>query len=92
MCRWRAGGCVELYLGVMQQQHQQHIAVLCRQCRRINVGDIGSAAWRPVEEQAHGHRRENARKVFSVSVVISLVGTISGKSLKLLPLSVIFLS
>ena len=82
-----------MYLGVIQQQqHQQHIAVLCRQCRRINVGAIDAAAWRPLEEQAHGHRRENARKVFPVSVVISLVGTISGKSLKLLPPDVIFKS
>ena len=32
---------------------------------------------------------EKTRKVFSVSVVISLVGTISGKSLKLLPPDVI---
>jgi len=33
---------------------------------------------------------EETRKVFSILVVISLVGTISGKSIKLLPPDVIF--
>ena len=35
--------------------------------------------------------RTRKRKVFSILVVISLVGTISGKSLKLLPPDIIFL-
>jgi len=48
----------------------------------MQQGVADAAAWRPLEEQAHGHGRENARKVFPISVVISLVGTISGKSLK----------
>ena len=39
---------------------------------------IDAAALRPFKKQApHGHGRE---KVFSVSVVISLVGTVSRKS------------
>jgi len=44
--------------------------------------------YRPIQKYAHGHGRET-RKVFSLLVVISLVGTISGKSLKLLPPDVI---
>ena len=48
-----------------------------------------AAALGPFKKQAHGHRRDN-KKVFSILVVISLVGTVSGKSLKLLPQDVIF--
>jgi len=58
------------------------------QCR-INAGAADAAALGPFKKQAHGHGREN-RQIFSVLVVISLVGTISGKSLKLLPPDVIF--
>jgi len=55
------------------------------QCR-IAAGAIDAAALGPFEKQAHGHRRE----VFSILVVISLVGTVSEKSLKLLPPDVTF--
>jgi len=64
------------------------------QCR-IKVGAIGAAAaalW-PVQEiglHGHGREQENSSLYFGKSVVISLVGTISGKSLKLLPPDVIF--
>jgi len=44
------------------------------------VGAIDAAALGPFKKQAHGHGRE---KVFSILVAISLVGAISGKSLKL---------
>jgi len=52
------------------------------------VDAIDAAALGPFKKQAHGHGRE--KEVFSVLVVISTVGTISGKSLKLLPPDVIF--
>ena len=41
-----------------------------------------------IDAAALGHGRE--KEVFSILVVISVVGTISGKSLKLLPPDVIF--
>jgi len=46
----------------------------------------------PFKKEAHGHGRENekSRGLVSALVVISPVGTISGKSLKLLPPDVIF--
>ena len=51
------------------------------------MGAIDAAALGPsVEKQAHGHGRE----VFSFLVVITLVGTISRKSLKLSPPDVTF--
>ena len=48
-----------------------------------------------LQHWAHSRNRptatdEEKKKVFSILVVISLVGTISGKSLKLLPPDVIF--
>jgi len=48
-----------------------------------------------LQHQAHSRNRptatdDNTRKVFSILVVISLVGTKSGKSLKLLSPDVIF--
>jgi len=48
-----------------------------------------------LQHWAHSRNRptatdEKTRKTFSISVVISPVGTISGKSLKLLPPDVIF--
>ena len=55
---------------------------------RINAAAIDEAALRPFKKQVHGHGRE--KEVFSVLVVISLVGTVSGKALKLLPPDVIF--
>jgi len=52
------------------------------------VGAIDAAALGPsVEKQAHGHGRE---EVFSFLIVITLVGTISRKSLKLSPPDVTF--
>jgi len=57
------------------------------QCR-IKVGATGAAALGPFKKQAHGLGRE--KEVFSISIAISLVGTISGKSLKLLPPNVTF--
>jgi len=57
----------------------RHIASSLQQCR-IKAGAIDAAAL--------GHGRE--KEVFSILVVISVVGTISGKSLKLLPPDVIF--
>jgi len=52
------------------------------------VGAIDAAALRPVKKQApHGHGRE---KVFSVSVVISLVGTVNRENHQSLPSDVIF--
>jgi len=59
------------------------------QCH-IKVGAIDAAALGPFKKQAHGHIRE--KEVFSILVVISLLDTISGKSLKLLPPDVIFQS
>jgi len=45
----------------------------------------------PFKKQAHGHGQEDEKSLFfSILVVISLVGTVSGKSLKLLPPDVIF--
>jgi len=52
------------------------------------VGAIDAAALSPFKKSAHGHGRE--KEVLSILVVISLVDTISGKSLKLLPPDVIF--
>jgi len=57
----------------------RHIASSLQQCR-IKVDAVDAAA--------SGHGRE--KEVFSILVVISVVGTISGKSLKLLPPDVIF--
>jgi len=48
---------------------------------QITVGAVDAAALGPFKKQAHCHGQEN-RKVFSVLVVISLVGTISRKPLK----------
>jgi len=59
------------------------------QCRTEEGASDAAAAGPFKKQQAHGHRREN-EKVFSGLAVISLVGTISGKSLKLLPPDVIF--
>jgi len=42
--------------------------------RRIKVGAIDAAALDPFKKQAHGNGRE--QQVFSILVVISLVGTI----------------
>jgi len=42
---------------------------------RINVGAVDAAALGPFRKYAHGHGREK-RKVFSVLVVISVVGTV----------------
>jgi len=42
------------------------------------VGAIDAAALGPFKKSAHGRGRE--KEVFSILVVISLVGTISGKS------------
>ena len=54
------------------------------QCR-IKVGAIDAAALGTFKKQVHGRRgRENEKSLFSILVVISLVGAISGKSLKLL--------
>ena len=55
------------------------------------MGAIDAAALRPFNKQARGHGRENDKRFRYILVVISLVGTISGKSLKPLPLDVIFL-
>jgi len=48
------------------------------QCR-IKVGAIDAAALGPFKKYAHGHGQEK-RKVFSILVVIFLVGTISEKN------------
>jgi len=58
-----------------------------KQCR-IKVGAVDAAALDPFKKLAHGHGRE--KEAFSILVVISLLGTVSGKSLKLLPPDVIF--
>jgi len=50
------------------------------QCR-TKVGAIDAAALGPLKKQAHGRGREKG--LLYISVVIPLVGTISGKSLKL---------
>jgi len=61
------------------------------QCR-IKVGAIDAAALGPFKKYAHGHGREK-RKVFSILVVIFLVGTISEKIIKIvLPQDVMFKS
>jgi len=65
--------------------HSQQHTVLCR----ITVGAIDAAASGPFKKQAHGHGRENEKSLLCIFVVIALVGTISGKSLKLLPPDVI---
>jgi len=52
---------------------------------------IDAAALGPFEKKAHGRGREKEES-FSILVVISLVGTFWGKSLKLLPPDVIFYS
>jgi len=51
------------------------------------VDAIDAATLGPFKKQAHGHGRG---KGLSILVVISVVGTISGKSLKLLPPHVVF--
>jgi len=56
---------------------------LCIDQCRVKVGAIDAAALGPFKKWAHGHGRE--KDVFSILIVISLVGTISGKSLKPLP-------
>jgi len=55
------------------------------------VGAIAAAALGQSKKWAHGHGRQKREKsIFSILVVISqVVGTISGKSLKLLPPDVI---
>ena len=57
------------------------------QCR-IKVGAIDAAALGPLEIGPRPRTRK--KEVFSILVVISLVGTISGKSLRLLPPDVVF--
>jgi len=52
------------------------------------MGAIDAAALGQFKKQAHGRGRE--KEVLSILVVISLVDTTSGKSLKLLPPDVIF--
>ena len=54
------------------------------------MGAIGAAALGPLKKQARGHGRENEKSLLYILVVISMVGTISGKSFKLLPPDVIF--
>ena len=62
--------------------------VTSAQCR-IKVGAIDAAALGPFKKWARGHGREDEKSLLYILVVISLVGTISGKSLKLLRLDVI---
>jgi len=57
---------------------------------RMKVGAIDAAAFGPFKKQAHGHGRENEKSLLHILVAISLAGTISGKSLKLLPPDVVF--
>ena len=60
-----------------------------RQCR-IKVGAIDAAALGPLKKSVTA-ADEKTRKVFCIIlVVISVVGTVSGESLKLLPPDVIF--
>ena len=59
------------------------------QCR-MKLGAIDAGALGPFEKQAHARPWTSKREVFSILVVISRLGTISGKSLKLLPPDVIF--
>jgi len=62
----------------------------CTQCG-IKVGAIDAAALRPFRKYIRSKAtREKTREVFSVLVVISVVGTFSGKLLQLLPLDIIF--
>ena len=56
----------------------------------MKVGAIDAAAFGPFRKQAHGHGRENEKSLLHILVAISLAGTISGKSLKLLPPDVVF--
>ena len=49
------------------------------------MGAIDAAASGPFKKYPHGHGREYEKKISSILAVISLVGTISEKSLKLLP-------
>jgi len=63
-----------------------------RQCR-IEVGTFDAAALGSFGDSRNRRPAatdEKTRKMFSILVVISPVGTISGKSLKLLPPDVIF--
>jgi len=59
---------------------------------RIKAGAIDAAALGPFNKPTVADDRDEKRKVFSILVVISVVSTISGKSLKLLPPDVIFYS
>jgi len=54
------------------------------------VGAIDAAALGPVKKWAHGHGTENEKSFLYILVVISEDGTISGKSLILMPPDVIF--
>ena len=62
--------------------------------QRCTLPDYAGCYWccssRSIQEIKPTATNENTRKVFSIWVVISLVGTISGKSLKLLPPDVTF--
>jgi len=49
---------------------------------QIKVGATDVAAVRPIPQEIDPRPRSRKRKVFSILVVISLIGTISGKSLK----------
>jgi len=53
-------------------------------------GAVDTVALGPFKKQSHGHGRENEISLLYILVVTSLVGTISRKSLKLLPPDVIF--
>jgi len=57
----------------------------------MKVGATDAVALGPFMKQVHDHGREK-RNHFSVLVTISLVGTISEKSLKVLPPDVVFQS
>jgi len=54
------------------------------------VGAIDAAALGPFKKWAHGHGPENDKSFLYILVVISDDGTISGKSLILMPPDVIF--
>jgi len=62
------------------------IAVQCR----INAGAVDAAALRPFKNRTTA-TDEKTSKVSSILIVISLVGTISRKSLKFLPPDVIII-
>jgi len=64
-----------------QRQSTEGISRAQAQCQ-IKVGAIDAAAVRPIRQEIGPRPRTRKRKVFSILVVISLVGTISGKSLK----------